>query len=416
MTHLDPLAASVVVVGAGQAGFSLCDRLRKQGHTGSITIVGAEPHLPYQRPPLSKAYMLGEFDRDRLMLRPEEYYAQNSIRVATGTRIASVSRDRQVVRAESGEEFPYDLLALATGARPRRLPDAIGGSLAQVHYLRTIEDSDRLSDLYADGARLLVAGGGYIGLEVAACARSRGAAVIVAEAARRILSRVAGEEIARRIGSIHQDRGVDLRCGAAIDSIVAVEEGAIQSQFRDGAIETADAALAGIGAAPRTELAEEAGLAVDNGIAVDERCRTSDPRIYAAGDCASFPFRGGRVRLESVQNAIDQAAAAADSMLGGESPYQPVPWFWSDQYDMHLQIAGYSAGHDRTVLRTTGEGRSCSVWYYRGGELLAVDAIDDSKAYIVAKRLLESGVSPDPEQVSDASLNVKQLLQSQANR
>lgn len=416
MTHPDPHTASVVVVGSGQASFSICDRLRRQGHTGSITMVGAEPHLPYQRPPLSKAYLLGEFDRDRLMLRPEEYYAQNSIRVATGTRIAAINRDRQIVRAESGEEFPYDFLALATGARPRRLPDAIGGSLSQVHYLRTIEDCDRLAGLCTDGARLLVAGGGYIGLEVAACVRSRGAAVIVAEAESRILSRVAGEEIAKRIESLHQERGVDLRCGASIAELAAADTGGIQATFYDGSAETADAALAGIGAVPRTELAEEAGLEVDNGIAVDSQCRTSDPRIYAAGDCTSLPFRGGRVRLESVQNAIDQAAAAADCMLGGESPYQPAPWFWSDQYDMHLQIAGYSAGHDRTVLRASDDGRSCSVWYYQGDTLLAVDAINDSKAYIVAKRLLESGVSPAPEQVSDASLNVKQLLQKPSGR
>lgn len=413
MTDIHRHSANIVVVGAGQAGLSLCDHLRKQGHTGSITLVGAERHLPYQRPPLSKAYMLGEFEQSRLMLRPPSYYDKNSISVITRTRIDFIDRDRQAVYTSSGRELPYDFLAITTGASPRRLPESVGGIPSLETRLRSIEDSDRLAKLCTEGARMLVIGGGYIGLEVSACARSRGAAVVLAEAEPRILSRVAGEEIATRIDMLHRDHGVTLHCSTSVTNLSNAPDDTIQAAFCDGTTETADVVLAGVGAIPNTELAERSDLAVDNGIAVDEYCRTSDPRIFAAGDCTSFPFRGSRVRLESVQNAIDQAAAAADSMLGGNTPYRPVPWFWSDQYDMHLQIAGLSLGYNKTAIRPGSTSRSCSVWYYNDAKLLAVDAIDDPKAYIVAKRLLEGGVSPEPGLVCDPSVNLKTLLQSQ---
>ena len=257
---------------------------------------------------------------------------------------------------------------------------------------------------------MLVIGGGYIGLEIAATAHKRQAAVTVVEAAPRLLARVAGPETAARIHDLHVRHGVDIRTDAALVSLEARAGGGVRASLQDGSRVDADFAVAGIGAAPDIRLAEDAGLAIENGIRVDAFCRTSDPNIFAAGDCTSFPFRDGRIRLESVQNAIDQGIAAAANMLGAHQPYVPTPWFWSDQYDSHLQIAGISAGADATVIRPGARAGAISIWYFAGPALLAVDAIDDPRPYMVAKRLLESGRNPDPSQVADPAANLKALL------
>lgn len=401
------MADRIVVVGAGQAGASLCERLRALGHEGPITLVGAEPVPPYQRPPLSKKYLTGEMPLERLLLRPEAFYAEHGIALRAGARATGIDRAaREVLIGD--ERLPYDLLALTTGAIPRRLPDAAGGALAGVHVLRDLADADALAPELVAGRRVAIVGGGYIGLEAAAVAAARGLEVTLIEAAPRILARVACAETADWFRALHSAQGVRLIEGAPLARLTGT--GRVDgAELADGRHIPCDLAIVGIGVVPDTRLAEAAGLDCDNGIAVDGFCRTSDPAVFAAGDCASFPHAGARIRLESVQNAIDQAGAAAEAMLGQGEAYAPVPWFWSDQYDAKLQIAGLNTGHDRIVVRD-GPNAARSHWYFAEGRFLAVDAMNDSRAYMVGKRLLEMGRSPDPAAVADPARDLKALL------
>ena len=398
----------VVVVGAGQAGAALVAKLRAEGYAGRLTLIGEEHAPPYQRPPLSKKYLLGEMELERLYLRPESFYAENGIELLRDTTAVSVDRaDRSVIAG--GAALPYDALALCTGAVPRRLPGAIGGELPGVHVVRTLADVDAMAPAIRPGARALVVGGGYIGLEAAAVCRTAGMEVTLVEAAPRILGRVAAPETADRIRELHAARGVTIREGTGLERLTgdARVTGAVLS---DGTEIAADLVIVGIGITPATALAEAAGLEIENGIRADALGRTSDPAIWTAGDCASFPWRGGRIRLESVQNAIDQAEAVARNMLGAEAPYDPTPWFWSDQYDMKLQIAGLNAGYDRVVVRPGATGASASHWYYAGERLLAVDALNAPRDYMVGKRLIEAGRSPDPAALADPATDLKALL------
>jgi 3-phenylpropionate/trans-cinnamate dioxygenase ferredoxin reductase subunit len=398
--------AHVVVIGAGQAGASLVARLRGQGFDGAITLLGEEPVPPYQRPPLSKAYLLGDMALERLFLRPAQWYDEAGIDLRRGTRVTAIDRAaREVVMGEA--RLAYDTLVLATGARPRRLPPAMGGDLGGVHVVRSLADVDALAPGVVAGARLLIVGGGYIGLEAAAVAASRGMKVTLIEMAPRILGRVAAPETADYFRALHARHGVDIREGVGLERLLG--EGHVQgARLSDGSEIAADMVIAGIGVTPDTTLAEAAGLAIDNGIAVDAQGRSSDPLIWAAGDCASFPYGGGRLRLESVPNAIDMADCVADNILGAGRDYVPKPWFWSDQYDVKLQIAGLGAGHDRIVTR--GAGDAVSFWYYAGECLLAVDAMNDPRAYMVGKRLIEAGQSADPARVADPATDLKALL------
>ncbi len=397
----------IVVVGAGQAGASLVARLRKRGFAGHVTLVGEEPVPPYQRPPLSKGYLLGEMALERLYLRPESYYAEHDIDLRLGARASRIDRAARTVEVD-GEAIPYDALALTTGSSPRRLPAAIGGDLQGVATVRTLADVDAMAHRFGAGARVLVVGGGYIGLEAAAVAAKLGLKVTLVEMADRILSRVAAPETAAYFRELHARHGVEILEGTGLERLTGEGHvsGAVLTDGREIGI---DFAVVGVGIAPCTRLAEDAGLEIDDGIAVDELGRTSDPAIWAAGDCASFPWRGGRLRLESVGNAIDQAEAVADNMLGADTPYTPKPWFWSDQYDVKLQIAGLGAGADRVVTRAGANG-AVSHWYYRGPELIAVDAMNDSRAYMVGKRLIEAGRSPEPEALGDPETDLKALL------
>ncbi|MGA0539482.1 NAD(P)/FAD-dependent oxidoreductase [Neotabrizicola sp. VNH66] len=394
----------VVIVGAGQAGAALAAKLRSLGHDGQITMIGAEPAPPYQRPPLSKAYLLGDMPEERLWLRPAEFWAQNGVELRLGQPVTAIDRAAQTVTV--GEEvIPYDQLALTTGSAPRRLPAAIGGDLPGVYTVRTLADVDAMRAEFRDGARAVVIGGGYIGLEAAAVARKFGVEVTLVEAAPRILARVAAPETSTFIAGLHRRHGVTVLEGAALDRITGTDR-ATGVRLADGQEIAADFIITGIGITPGSDLAAAAGLVLDNGIAVDDRGRTSDPAIWSAGDCASFPYRGGRIRLESVGNAIDQAEAVAANMLGADKPYTAKPWFWSDQYDLKLQIAGLNTGYDRVVTRP---GPPPSFWYYRGAELLAIDAMGDARAYMVGKRLIEAGKSPDPDLVAGAP-DLKALL------
>ena len=400
----------VIVVGAGQAGASCVARLRAKGFDGQITLIGEEPFPPYQRPPLSKAYLLGEMERDRLYLRPESFYAEQGITLKLGAPVTAIDPVAQTLTV-GGEVLRYDDLVLTTGSTPRRLPVAIGGDLDGVMVVRGLHDVDAMAARFAKGAHVLIVGGGYIGLEAAAVAAKLGLKVTLVEMADRILQRVAAPETSAYFRAVHRDHGVDLREGVGLDHLTGHEGRVTGAILGDGSRVDVDFVLVGVGIMPNTQLAEAAGVRIDNGIATDALGRTSDPHIWAAGDCASFPWQGQQMRLESVGNAIDQAECVADNILGENLPYEAKPWFWSDQYDVKLQIVGLNTGYDKIVTRQ-GEGGVVSFWYYAGDRLLAIDAMNDPRAYMVGKRLIEAGKSPAPDAVRDTGTDLKALLKA----
>lgn len=398
----------VVVIGAGQAGLSFCAKLRSLGHEGPVTLIGEEATAPYQRPPLSKAYALGEMDRDRLLLRPLEFYEKTGITLKTGVRVTSIDRTASTVALSDGTSLPYGTLAIATGSIPRRLPEAIGGHLDGVLTIRDLEDADRFSALLKTAESCAIIGGGYIGLEAAAVASKLGLKVTLIEAAERILQRVAASETSSYFRSLHDSHGVRILEGARLARLTGDNGRVCGVELEDGSHIPAEFVITGIGVHPADTLAREAGLAIDNGIAVDASGRTSDPAILAFGDCASFPYLGGRIRLESVGNAIAQAEAAAAAVMGSDAPYVAKPWFWSDQYDVKLQIAGLNTGYDRVVTRPV-DGKSVSFWYFKGNRLLAIDSMNDPRAYMTGKRMIESGKSPNPAEIADPERDLKTI-------
>ncbi|SEC57795.1 NAD(P)/FAD-dependent oxidoreductase [Rhodobacter sp. 24-YEA-8] len=394
----------VVIVGAGQAGAALAAKLRNLGADGPITMIGDEAAPPYQRPPLSKAYLMGEMEQERLWLRGPEFWEENNITLRLGAPVTAIDRAAKTVTV-GAETIPYDQLALTTGSSPRRLPAAIGGDLDGVFTVRNLRDVDRMRAEFTAGRSLVVIGGGYIGLEAAAVAKKLGLTVTLIEAAPRILGRVAAAETADFVRKTHSEQGVTILEETALDRILG-DRAVTGVLLKDGREIAADFVVVGVGVSPGAELADASGIALDNGIATDEQGRTSDPAIWAAGDCASFPWKGGRIRMESVGNAIDQGEIVAENMLGAAKAYQAKPWFWSDQYDLKLQIAGLNIGYDRVITREIG---GVSHWYYRGDDLLAVDAMSDARAYMVGKRLIEAGKSPAPEVIISAP-DLKALL------
>ncbi|MCB2118748.1 MAG: FAD-dependent oxidoreductase [Rhodobacteraceae bacterium] len=401
--------SGIVIVGAGQAGASLAAKLRALGYAGSLTLIGEESAPPYQRPPLSKGYLLGEMELERLYLRAPSFWEEQNVTLRLGAKVTAIDPAARTLSVD-GETIGYDKLALTTGSVPRRLPAAIGGALGGVYTVRTLADVDAMAPEFRQGRRLLVIGGGYIGLEAAAVAAKLGLEVTLVEMAPRILQRVASPETSAWFRNVHGDHGVKILEGTGLERLLG-EDRVSAARLSDGTELAVDFVIVGVGIAPATELAEAAGLAIDNGIRTDEQGRTSDPSIWAAGDCASFPYRGGRLRLESVGNAIDQAEVVAENMLGAAKPYEAKPWFWSDQYDVKLQIAGLNTGYDRIVTRR-GEGDAVSFWYYQGDRLLALDAMNDSRAYMVGKRLIEMGKSPDPAAVENPATDLKALLKA----
>lgn len=399
----------IVVIGAGQAGAACVARLRTGGFAGAITLIGEEPVPPYQRPPLSKGYLLGEMALERLFLRPRQFYDDHDITLRLGQQVEGIDREAGAVLLQT-DEIPYDALVLTTGSAPRRLPDEVGGALDGVHVVRTLADVDAMAPGVAEGKRALIVGGGYIGLEAAAVCRKRGMKVTLIEMGERILGRVAAPETADFFRALHQRHGVQVLENTGLERLTGADGRLQGAVFSSGQEAPFDLCVVGIGVVPGDGLARDAGLEIDNGIKVDAMGRTSDPAIWAAGDCASFPYRDARIRLESVQNAIDQAEAVADNMMGADVPYVPQPWFWSDQYDVKLQIAGLNVGYDHVVTRQTDATRS--IWYFRGATLLAVDAMGDPRAYMVGKRLIEAGTSPAPEALADPGTDLKALLRS----
>ncbi|WP_425040910.1 NAD(P)/FAD-dependent oxidoreductase [Primorskyibacter sp. S187A] len=396
----------IVVIGAGQAGSSLTAKLRADGFDGAITLIGAESVPPYQRPPLSKAYLLGDMSLERLYLRPESFYADQGIDLRLSTYVDEIDRSAKTIRI-GAEDLAYDQLALTTGSVPRRLPAAIGGDLQGVFVVRDLADVDAMAPGVVEGKRALIVGGGYIGLEAAAVAAKKGMQVTLVEMSERILQRVAAPQTSDFFRDLHRSHGVDIREGIGLDRLLG--DGHVSgARLSDGSEMEVDLVIAGIGIAPATGLAEAAGLEIDNGVKVDAQGRTSDPAIWAAGDCASFPYHDTRIRLESVPHAIDQAELVARNMLGAGESYTAKPWFWSDQYDVKLQIAGLNTGYDRIVTRQ-GDN-AVSFWYFRGEDLLAVDAMNDPRGYMIGKRLIEMGKSPTDAQVTGPEAELKALM------
>ena len=396
----------LVIVGGGQAAAQAVQSLRQQNFAGAITLLSDEPYPPYQRPPLSKKYFAGELARERLVLRPAAFYAEKGVALELGARVEELEPAARRVRLRDGRTLAYDRLLLATGSRARALP-VPGVDLAGVHYFRTITDVDSILASLTPGARVLLVGAGYIGLEVAASARQRGFDVMILEAAERVMSRTVSAEVSAFYDACHRAAGVTIHCGAGVkaflggDRVTAVETS-------DGRKFACDVAIVGIGIEPNVELAARAGLECSNGIVVDEFARTADPNIVAAGDCTNhpLPLLERRVRLESVPNAIHQAKVAAATLLGSPSPYSEVPWFWSDQYDLKLQIAGLSTGYDEVVLRGDPAARSFAAFYLRAGQLLAVDAINSPREFIAGKKLVASRARVAPHVLRDPTIDL----------
>lgn len=397
----------VVIIGAGQAGAACAAKLRALNFDGEITIVGDEPAPPYQRPPLSKGYLLGEIDQERLWLRAPDFWSDHDITLKLGQPVSAVNSRLKHVHVGK-EVLAYDELVIATGSVPRCLPLSLGGGLGGVFTIRTFADVDRIREEFIPGRRLVVIGGGYIGLEAAAVGRKLGLQVTVIEVAPRILQRVAAAETADYFRKLHHSKGVEILENTGIKRLLG--DGRVSAvELVDGRELAADFVITGIGVAPCDALAEAAGIDVENGIRTNAAGQTSSAHIWAVGDCSSFPRNGNQTRIESVGHAIDHAELVAENIMGAGKEYVPKAWFWSDQYDCKLQIAGLNLNYDRTFSRLAPNG-STSIWYYSGSRLLAVDAINDSKAFMVGKRLIESGRSPDPSLVIDPNVDLKSLL------
>ncbi|MCF8478925.1 MAG: FAD-dependent oxidoreductase [Rhodospirillum sp.] len=401
----------VVIVGAGQAGYQVAEALRQDGYEGAITLIGDEPEVPYQRPPLSKAYLLGETDRLRLKFRTEEYYAEHAIVTHLHVSAVSIDRTARTVTLSDGTVKPYGALVLATGARARPLP-VPGADLAGVHMLRTLKDIDRIQADMATTEDTVVIGAGFIGLEFAAVARKLGKAVTVVEAAPRVMGRVVSPTLSAYFTQVHEGHGATILCGAQVSALTGEGSHVTGVTLADGQTIPAGLVVVGIGVIPNEDLAKAAGLACDNGIVVDIQGRTEDPFIYAAGDVAlhEHPFAGKKLRLESVQNAADQGRSVAAAIAGIDRPHDAVPWFWSDQYDIKLQMTGLREEGDQEVLRGEMDSGKFSLFHFRDGVLRAVDSVNKPADHIQARKLLASGISPTPEQAGDVGFKLKDLL------
>lgn len=411
------MSTTAIVVGGGHAGAELSLQLREQGWPGEIVLFGDEAGYPYHRPPLSKAFMSGAVAAGQLSIRPPAAYEKAQVRVATGVPVVSIDTAGHRVTLADGSQHVYAALALATGARARTLRLAgldAGQPPGNLFTLRTLADAQAIRAHCQAGARLVIVGAGYIGLELAASAIALGVRVTVLEALPRVLARVAGEELAEFVTRTHRAAGVDLRLGVQLSAAVTRRDGSWLEavECSDGTRIELDFLVAGIGVEPNVELARTAGLALDDGIVVDELARTSAPDVVAAGDCTRHPsaLYGRSVRLESVPNALEQARTAAATLAGKSRPYRQAPWFWSDQFDLKLKSVGLLTGHDRTVVRGDPASRSFSVFYLRGDRVLAVDTVSNSPDFLAAKRIVGEDLRIAPELLGDASQPLKNQL------
>ncbi len=400
----------IVIVGGGQAAAQACASLRLFGFEGDITLIGEEAALPYQRPPLSKAYMKGELAEERLYFKPEAWYQDQNIDTILSVRATQIDRSAQTVALEHGGTVSYDALIVATGSRPRALP-VDGADLDGVFDLRDLADVERIRPRMIAGQRLVIVGAGYIGLEAAAVACQMGLDVTVLEMESRVLARVTSPIMSEFFEAEHTRQGATVRTGARLASLAGTDGKVAAAMLADGTELPADMVLVGIGILPNVELAKEAGIACSNGILTDRDARTNDPRVFAAGDCAARPLvhYGRQGRLESVHNAIEQGKLAAAAIMGKPRPPEDCPWFWSDQYDLKLQIAGLSQDYDTTVVRGDIEARKFAVFYLQNGKLIAVDAINSPPEFLASKKLIMTGASLAPETLSDTSQSMKEI-------
>lgn len=404
----------IVIIGAGQAAAQAVVSLRSEGYEGPITLIGDEAEPPYQRPPLSKKFLAGEIGFDRVELKPAEFYAQANCKLMLGTRVSAIEPKAKTVATGDGHAISYDKLLIATGSRVREI-NVPGFDLNGVHYLRSVGDVSEIQAHFKPGAKMVVVGGGYIGLEVAAVAKKNGIDVTVIETADRVMARVVDPIVSRFYERIHREAGVDIRTDMTVAGFEGVDNKVTAVVSGSGDKIPCDFVVVGIGIIPNTELAVNAGLKVENGIVVDACTRTSDPDIFAAGDCTNHPSTvyDRRLRLESVQNAIEQGKTAAAAMMGKEKPYDQVPWFWSDQYDLKLQIAGLSAGYTQAVTRGNPESdRSFAVFYLKDGVLIAVDAVNRPPEFMMSKMLIAQHAKLDPARLADESINMKEVAKA----
>ena len=400
---------NVVIVGAGHGAGQVVASLRQKKFDGKITLIGEEPWYPYQRPPLSKKFLAGDLPAERLYFKPESFYDEPNISVHLGTRVVSIDRNSHQVTTADTEHFDYDYLVIATGSRPRKL--AIPGSeLAGVHYLRGISDVEAIRRDMGEGRRVAIIGAGYIGLEVAAVAAQLDQNVTVVEMESRVMSRVVSPELSEFYQGVHADKGVDLRLSTGVQGLSGTER--VDGVILDtGEILPTDIVVIGIGIVPNIELAIDCGLDVANGIVVDDHCRTSDSCIFSIGDCTWHPNKllGSELRLESVHNALEQAKTAAGNICGEDLSYAQVPWFWSDQYDLKLQIAGLSQGYDQVVIRGKPEQRSFACLYLREGHLISIDAVNAPKDFVQSKALIAAHARIDPTLLADVEIQLKDM-------
>jgi 3-phenylpropionate/trans-cinnamate dioxygenase ferredoxin reductase subunit len=401
---------TIVIAGAGHAAGQTAISLRQGGFDGRIVMVGDEPYPPYQRPPLSKKFLAGELPLERLFLRPEQFYAKHDIELQLGTRVSLIHRGQHEAELDDGSRLSYSKLVIATGSRVRRL-EFPGSDLPGVHYLRSIDDVLAMQTHFKAGARLIVMGAGYIGLEVAAVAVQAGLDVMVREIADRVMARVVSPEVSSFYDQVHRDAGVHLILNSPANSTIH-GDGRVESvRDHEGQAWPADFVVIGVGVLPNVELAEQAGLACDNGIVVDDCCRTEDADILAIGDCTSHPnsILGRQLRLESVHNAQEQAKTAAATILGNPQAYAQVPWFWSDQYDLKLQIVGLATPDCQRIVRGDPAQRSFAVLHLLDNRLQAVEAVNSAREFMLGKKLIAAGVPLDPQALADNSRNFKDI-------
>jgi 3-phenylpropionate/trans-cinnamate dioxygenase ferredoxin reductase subunit len=404
--------STLVIVGAGHAGGTLAALLRQQGFEGRLVLIGDEPVAPYQRPPLSKAYLKGDSDAEAVKLRPDAFYGEAGVELRTGVRVTAIARDGPAVTLDTGERIACDALVLATGSIARKLP-VPGAHFDNVHELRTLADADRLKSALQPGGRLVVVGGGYVGLETAASARALGCEVTLIERESRCLARVACEPLAAFFESYHRARGVEILTGAGVTHFDGDDKGRVAAaHLNDGRVLDCEAVLVGVGGAARDDLARAAGLDCQNGVVVDLEARTSDPRIWAIGDVTSRPmplYEDRRFRLESVPNALEQAKQAAASILGRPAPAGEVPWFWSDQYDLKLQIAGVPFDTDEILIRGDVSAAKFAVFHLKAGRIRAVEAVNAPPEFMAGRQLIGSGRAIDRVKLADPAVSMKDV-------